>query len=400
VETIIAERIQHTSSRFRPQVYWYLSLRCNLACKHCWVNSSPTVDTSTDLTTEEILAAMERLKEVDPSLVIFTGGEPLMRRDARQILRAVVNQRIPFSVETNGILLREEYIDLFRDALDRGVYCWISVSLDGGTAAAHEWIRGRGSFALTMRGLRRLKAAAIPFGVQCVVNKKNLSTIPNLFEIATDLEFNTEENLLAFVVVNPIGRGELAADELSIDYEEYQRAFQLIADGLERFAGGVLIKVPPAAIPIRYLQRFMTDPKVKFLTSCSFPLLGVLPDGTLSVCALTGRDGTLELGHISRDSLVDVVRRRVEPLRQDYDRAHLTGICADCMFKHSCKGSCRAFAYSQFGSFIGAHPLCDALEKQGLFPDLYRISYHQRLRAGTPSGAGNLSVRASTSASA
>ena len=50
---------------YRPTVYWYPSFRCNLACKHCSVNSSPYVDTSNDLMFEQALAVVDQLKELN-----------------------------------------------------------------------------------------------------------------------------------------------------------------------------------------------------------------------------------------------------------------------------------------------------------------------------------------------
>ncbi|RIH90704.1 putative mycofactocin radical SAM maturase MftC [Calidithermus terrae] len=381
METVVAERVQQGSDRFRPLVYWYLSNRCNLTCKHCWVSSSPHADTSADLTTEEILATVAQLKEIDASLVILTGGEPLLRKDALTIIGHILEHGLALSVETNAMLIRDEHVRLFRDALDRGVFVWISVSLDGGTREAHEWIRGRGSFDPTVKALYRLRAANIPFGVQCVVNRQNFRSIPDLFRLANNLDFHPQDNILAFPIVNPVGRGSESKDDLALTPVEYEQVFQLILGGMRDYKGGVLIKVPPAAIPSRYLQYLMRDNRVKFLVSCSFPLLGILPDGTLSVCALTGADGGLVLGHLRQDSIAEVVKNSIEPLRKDYENATLTGVCADCVFRHSCKGSCRAYAYSEFGSFIGPHPLCAALEKAGMFPDVYRNSYHQRLRS-------------------
>ncbi len=123
METVVAERVQQGSDRFRPLVYWYLTNRCNLACKHCWVNSSPHADTSADLATDEIMATIARLKEIDPGLVILTGGEPLLRKDALAIVEAILDQGIALSVETNGMLIQDEHVRLFRTALDRGASC-------------------------------------------------------------------------------------------------------------------------------------------------------------------------------------------------------------------------------------------------------------------------------------
>lgn len=257
---------------------------------------------------------------------------------------------------------------------------WISVSLDGGTREAHEWVRGRGSFDPTVKALYRLRAAGIPFGVQCVVNRQNFQTIPDLFRLANDLDFSPRDHVLAFSIVNPIGRGSEFKDNLALTPSEYEQVFQLVLGGLRGYKSEVLIKVPPAAIPPRYLQYLMQDERVKFHVSCSFPLLGILPDGTLSVCVLTRAD-SLVLGHLHKDSIAEVVKRSIEPLRKDYESVTLTGVCADCVFKNSCKGSCRAYAYTKFGSFTAPYPLCEALEKAGMFPNIYRISYHRRLRS-------------------
>ena len=70
-------------------------------------------------------------------------------------------------------------------------------------------------------------------------------------------------------------------------------------------------------------------------------------------------------------------------VRRDYVSAEkLSGICADCTFKYTCKGGCRAFAYDEFGDLQAPHPLCDALDKRGEFPSIYRISVKQKLMGG------------------
>ncbi len=197
------------------------------------------------------------------------------------------------------------------------------------------------------------------------MNRQNFQTIPDLFRLANNLDFSPRDHVLAFSIVNPVGRGSEFKDNLVLTPSEYERVFQLVLGGLRGYKGEVLIKVPPAAIPPRYLQHLMQDERIKFLVSCSFPLLGILPDGTLSVCALTGADGGLVLGHLRKDSIADVVKRSIEPLRKDYESITLTGVCADCVFKNSCRGSCRAYAYSKFGSFTGPSSPVRRLGKGG-----------------------------------
>src|ERR1700752_162606 len=75
---------------FRPTVYWYPSFRCNLACKHCSVKSSPYVDTSKDLAFDEALTVVDQLKELNVGWVFLSGGDFLFRPDALKLLERLM----------------------------------------------------------------------------------------------------------------------------------------------------------------------------------------------------------------------------------------------------------------------------------------------------------------------
>lgn len=366
---------------FRPVVYWYTSFRCNLACKHCWVSSSPDYDTSADLNTEDLLYAASRLKTIRPRTIVLSGGEVLLRKDSSELIRRLIDDRHNMAIETNGMLLRPEHIELFQEGRKRGCDIWLALSLDGGNQQSHELMRGPGSFKPTLRGLRRLRDTGIPYAIQCVVTKANLRSIGELFDLARELEFDKHQNTLSFVIVNPVGRASEYTDVLSLTWPDYVDAYRRIAEGVHDYDGQVVVKAPPAAIPSPYLQQFIKRGNVRFMTSCSFPLIGILPDGTLTVCAMTDACEELSFGNVMSADLESVVATRILPLRADYDNATLTGVCADCRFKASCKGSCRAYAYSTTGSFVGPHPLCASLDEQGLFPEVYRESRRLKIVA-------------------
>ena len=88
------------------------------------------------------------------------------------------------------------------------------------------------------------------------------------------------------------------------------------------------------------------DPRVVNHVTCAFPLLGVLPNGDVTICGLSRDDEQLHFGNVLTQSLRRSGRRtRMSLLRSRYlDADSLTGICGDCIFKHSCKGGCRAWA--------------------------------------------------------
>lgn len=377
---------------YRPTIYWYVSLRCNLACKHCWVESSPNVDTSTDLSNEDMVAAVDNMATLNPAGVILTGGEPLLRPGIDQVISALADNDIPIFIETNAMLVTDKLLSLANDIAAAGKKIHFSVSVDGGTVESHDWCRGKGSFTSTVDGMRRLREADHLVDIQCVVNRRNWQSLGQLAELARELEVV----YLKFVLSSPVGRATRFTRDLSIPFEDTNAALQVLADAIDDYPGKVLIKVPPAMIPPSLQDRFRgataTACGVQNVTSCSFPLLGVLPDGSVTICAATRESGDAFFGDIREVSLADIWQAEsLDIHRERYLDAQLEGICADCVFKQECRGACRAYAFVETGSFEGPYPICAEMDRQGHFPEAYRLSrldgLHGRLRELQSSGA-------------
>lgn len=368
---------------FRPTVYWYPSFRCNLACQHCSVNSSPYVDTSKDLAFAEALKVVDQLKELNAGWVILSGGEFLFRADSLKILEKLIEADINIGIESNGLLFTKEFTALFHKAKERGIIFNTSISLDGGTKESHELLRGKNTFERTLQGLEFLASHDVPFNVQCVINRTNIQSVPNLFQEVS--RFLPQLRFLIFAFLHPVGRGFELQHDMGLTMHDYGTCYSLIIENMKTFAGKTIVKVPPAMIPPEYMPRLFGGGKSSgCTTSCAFPTLGVLPNGDISICALTQNDSTVRFGNVRNDSLLNVwTRMHMDIVRRDYVSAEkLSGICADCTFKYTCKGGCRAFAYDEFGDLQAPHPLCDALDKRGEFPSIYRISVKQKLMGG------------------
>lgn len=376
---------------YQPTIYWYVSLRCNLACKHCWVESSPNVDTSTDLSIDDMVAAVDNMATLEPEGVILTGGEPLLRPGIDRVLRALADHDIPIFIETNAMLVTDELLELTTDIASAGKKVHFSVSVDGGTAETHDWCRGRGSFEHTVTGMRKLRNVDHLMDIQCVVNRRNWHSLRHLAQLARELEVV----YLKFVLSSPVGRATRFTRDLSIPFQDTNAALQVLADAIDDYPGKVLIKVPPAMIPPSLQDRFRgatgSACAVQNVTSCSFPLLGVLPDGSVTICAATRESGDASFGDIRSVSLADIWQAEsLDTHRERYLDATLEGICADCVFKQECRGACRAYAFVETGSFEGPYPICAEMERQGHFPDAYRLSrldgLHKRLSTLQTSG--------------
>lgn len=383
MEELTLPVIQPQRREFRPIIYWYTTFRCNLACKHCWVNSSPDVDISGDMKTEQMLQAVEKVAEFNPNAVVFTGGDPLIRKDFPQVLEAMHCKGVGYTLETNGMMITPAIADLIRSGVDQGLRIMVAISLDGGTAESHDWLRGKNSFQSAVRGIKEVVARGIHHTVQCVINQRNIHTVPELGRLMAEIGVKH----LSLTFSNPVGRAIEYFDQLALPLDLHMRAFDYMAEVIETYPMAVTVKVPPAVIPPHMLKRLMPavtgnpTEKVKNLTSCAFPLLGILPDGSVTICAMTREMEDSNFGHILTMSLRDIwTRRGLDELRATYEQAdQLEGICGDCVFKQTCKGSCRAHAATETGSYNGPYPLCAEMEQAGRFPQVYRLSYRESL---------------------
>jgi Fe-coproporphyrin III synthase len=367
---------------FSPAVYWYLSFRCNLACKHCAPQSSPSINTSGDLTTEECLAVIDRFRELNVSRVILSGGEPLVHPAFKTIIRELVNAHMPVGIETNGMLITPAMAGLFRELIGQGGDITISISLDGGDAEAHDYLRGPGSFTRVMSALRNLLEVGIHAKLQMVMGRRNRHTIESFYAIAEEMQVKRVQ----FAFLHEVGRAKEYLDEINLNWDEIYDVQHQILASLERHPVSTVVKLPPAVVLPELMPRLSRassegDNLLGLAVSCAFPIISVLPDGNITICAHTRDEKDARFGNVRDITLVESWQQNnFDAIREAYDKADwLKGICGDCVFKFNCKGSCRAYAKTAFGDYDEAHPMCKAMADAGRFPAIHRISYRQRM---------------------
>ena len=93
------------SGMYRPVVFWNLTDRCNLNCIHCYNRSGPGCQAEGELSTDEALDLIDDLAGMGIPLVLFTGGEPLMREDIWELARHAREKGIKMAISTNGTLI-------------------------------------------------------------------------------------------------------------------------------------------------------------------------------------------------------------------------------------------------------------------------------------------------------
>ena len=162
------------------QVSLELTYRCNLSCKHCYVDT-PMQD---EMSPAEYQSVFKQLAEAGCLYLLFTGGEPLIRPDFFDIASCAKELGFVLMLLTNGTLITPE---VARD-IDKLEPVSIGVSLHGATPDTHDSITGmHGSFEAMLHGIELLKNLEIPVTFQALLMKSNIHEAEEMKRLAEKL---------------------------------------------------------------------------------------------------------------------------------------------------------------------------------------------------------------------
>ena len=161
-----------------PVVIWNLIRRCNLTCKHCY-SISADKNFPGELSTDEVFAVMEDLKQFHVPVLILSGGEPLLRPDIFDISRRAKEMGFYVGLSSNGTLITDKNID----AIQQIGYDYVGVSLDGIKATHDKFRRKEGAFAESLNGIRLCRDADIKIGVRFTLTQDNAHDLPALLDL-------------------------------------------------------------------------------------------------------------------------------------------------------------------------------------------------------------------------
>ena len=164
-----------------PVVIWNLIRRCNLACKHCYATSAD-IDFEGELSTDEVFAVMDDLKAFGVSVLILSGGEPLLRPDIFEISQRAKDMGFYVGLSTNGTLIDASNIE----AIEGVGYDYVGVSLDGMRDTHDRFRRKQGAFDESINGIRLCHEAGIKIGLRFTLTQDNAAELPELLQLMRD----------------------------------------------------------------------------------------------------------------------------------------------------------------------------------------------------------------------
>jgi 12,18-didecarboxysiroheme deacetylase len=346
----------------KPVVVWNATRRCNLKCVHCYAHAKD-IPYDNELSTQEGRALIDDLAGFGVPVILFSGGEPLVRRDLAELAGYAVEKGIRAVISTNGTLITPEKAKVLKDI---GL-SYVGVSLDG-MAEIHDKFRGvNGAFQKAMEGIRHCQDVGIKVGLRFTINKFNVAEIPAIFDLLEERKIPR----ICFYHLVYAGRGsELVKDDLT--HEETRQAVDVIIArtkdlhdrGIEK---EVLTVDNHADGPYLYLKMKQEQPE----RAQEVLELLKMNEGNNS-----GRgfgciswDGEVHADQFWRHHSFGNVRKRPfseiwtdlsEPLMRKLKdkKQYVKGRCAECNWLNICAGNFRVRAEAVYDDVWAPDPAC------------------------------------------
>lgn len=201
-----------------PVVVWNSTRTCNLKCRHCYMDSDAT-KYKNELNTEEAKRFIDDLADFKVPVLLFSGGEPLIRPNFFELADYTVKKEIRATISTNGTLITRECARRIKDI---GVG-YVGISLDG-LREVNDKFRGKeGAFDAAMKGIENCVAVGQRVGLRFTINQHNLQELDRIFD------FIEAENInrVCFYHLVYSGRGTQMMDE-DVLPEESRKAMDII----------------------------------------------------------------------------------------------------------------------------------------------------------------------------
>ncbi len=347
----------------KPVVVWNMTKRCNLKCVHCYAFAEGKDYKGDELSTAEGKALIDDLAEFGTPVILFSGGEPVLREDLPELIDHAVKKGLRAVISTNGTLITGDRARLF----SRSSLSYIGVSIDG-MRGINDAFRGvEGAFDRAIEGIRNTKKAGIKVGLRFTINKMNVDEIPKVFDLIE------EENIerVCFYHLVYAGRGSKLMEE-DLSHHESRRVVDLIMDRTKKFFDKgkpieVLTVDNHADGPYVYLRLLREDPaRAKEVLE-----LLEMNEGNASGVGIACID---ERGNVHADqfwrhvSFGNIRQRPFSSIWTDISnplmaklkekKKHVGGRCASCRWLDICGGNFRVRAEAATGNLWADDPQC------------------------------------------
>jgi len=345
---------------------WNFTNRCNLSCMHCY--SKADLDAVDTLTTEIIMDTLPKLKANGVKFIIFSGGEPLTRKDLFDIADKCKELGIITYLSTNGLYVGQKNAKKILDTFN-----YVGISIDG-SEKIHDHFRGlAGSFKMSMEAVNLLNSFHdTKVGIRFTITKETYNDLQFIFELVE------KENIPKIYISHLVysGRG-LENLEMDLTKEQRRVAVEYILDkAFEYYESGRNIEIVTGNMEmdaILFLKKFAEKyPELKENmkkrliewggNSAGRKLLNIDSEGNVKPDPFFPQF----IGNILSQDFSDIWTNEPSELLQklrEFPRK-IGGKCSHCSFIDICNGGSRSRAYAIYDDMWAEDPSCYLSEEE------------------------------------
>ena len=346
-----------------PVVVWNSTRTCNLKCRHCYMDSDAK-KYSDELTTDEAKKFIDDLADFKVPVLLFSGGEPLMRPDFFELAEYAAEKKVRPTLSTNGTLITREVAEKIKSI---GVG-YVGISLDG-LREVNDKFRGvKGAYQRAMEGIKNCVAVGQRVGLRFTINRHNFEELDKIFDFIEEEKINR----VCFYHLVYSGRGNKMIDE-DVTPEESRRAMDKIIERTEDFERRGLEKeiltvdnhCDGVYMYLKFLSEGDTETaeQIKKFISMNGGNRSGIAFGEVDPAGYVHPDQFTQhhtFGNVREKKFGDIWTDVSNPILAGLkDRKPLLkGRCADCKFLDNCNGNFRTRAEAKTGDFWESDPAC------------------------------------------
>lgn len=318
-----------TKNHTLPIAILYVTEGCNLQCITCsYRNPLPN-----ELSLDEIRSLADSLGENGLRHIVYSGGEPLMRRDFPEICKTFRKLSVKQTLLTNGLLLQRRFEEIGEFMTET------IVSVDGASPETHNAIRGVASFDIIIAGIQKALAFSPKpaISIRTVLQRKNFRELPRLVDMAKAVGATRISFLAADLHSDSFGRDTLGIaapnDSIGLTTVEVLELFSII-HSMERnygtdFSSNFISQSPEGLMHIaRYYEALCSHDGQYPRNYCNAPMVStvITSTGEVQPCFFLPPLGSIRASYLPTVLGSDKASR----VRQDVKRYALDR-CRTCV---------------------------------------------------------------------
>lgn len=320
-----------------------LTYRCPLQCPYC-SNPVDFAKSGTELTTAQWIEVFRQAREMGAAQLGFSGGEPLVRQDLAELVKAARDLGYYTNLITSGIGLTEARIaELSEAGLDH-----IQISFQAADEEVNNMLAGsKKAFAQKLAMAKAVKAAGYPMVLNFVTHRHNIDRMDRIIELCIELEADFVE----LATCQFYGWAELNRAALLPTREQLERAEQVTQQWREKLEA----QNHPCKLIFVTPDYYEERPKA-CMNGWGSVFLDITPDGTALPCH-SARQLPVQFPNVKEHSIQHIWQESFGFNKyRGFD--WMPEPCRSCDEKEQDFGGCRCQAFMLTGDASNADPVC------------------------------------------